>query len=136
MDCKTKPKRPKKKGKVLSRLKDIENILVANHLRDNQARRFALRYQQPFNDERRKVVKETIADFMMGRGQGDKSLAERNLVAEAPSGPVSPRLFGVSLVVNPADAEIIDGMVVIRKKVIARDRSEAIERLGVRANPI
>ena len=42
-----------------------------------------------------------------------------------------PRLMVVSLVMEPAEVEIVDGKLVYRKEVIARDTKEAMERLGV-----
>lgn len=78
-------------------------------------------------------MKQTVADLMGPQG-GSYPLDARQLMRES-TGSEKPesqteRVFTVSLVLNPTEAEIIDQRVVIEKRVIARSRKEAMDKCG------
>lgn len=80
---------------------------------------------------------KTVADLMNElRGySGVGEIAERLVGSSFGTKPVEearePRLMVVSLVMDPAEVQIVDGRLVYRKEVIATGRREAMERLGI-----
>ena len=74
-----------------------------------------------------------VADLMFNN-RPDKAMG---LVAEerSPGGSTAaePRIFTVSLIMNPAEVEVIDGALVFEKRVLATNAQDAMTRAGVRA---
>ena len=82
---------------------------------------------------------KTVADLMQGPQGYSAAQPEQivhRLVGEFPERPKpvesrEPRLMEITLIMPPADVEIVEGLLVYRKKVIAHDREEAIRKLAI-----
>ena len=75
-------------------------------------------------------MKKTLADLLGPRGYSDDSLKEGMQMLQAEKTPDSnkERVFTVSIVLAPFEVEILDNKVVIEKRVLARNRREALEK--------
>lgn len=79
---------------------------------------------------------KTVADLIReSRGYRTEELEGPRIgggsFREKPTESRELRLMVVSLVMDPAEVQIVDDKLVYRKEVIARDRREAMERLGI-----
>ena len=75
-------------------------------------------------------MKQTVADLLGPRGYSGDSPKENWQTSQIGKMPESDkeRIFTISMVLDPSEVEILDNKVVIEKRVIARNRREALEK--------
>ena len=76
----------------------------------------------------------TVRDLLNQRtdsGLAGQADAKMEVKGSRVLGFVAPRLFKVTVIIEPEDIEIIDGKAVIRKEMIACSRGEVLGRLPI-----
>ena len=81
-------------------------------------------------------MNKTVADLMGESKENRRSSVEWNSGSPPESGQAvetgEPRLRELYLILEPSQCEIIDGLVVITKRLITHSRDEALVKFGVR----
>ena len=77
-------------------------------------------------------MKQTVADLMGPRGYSVDSPQQDFAISSAGKmqGSDIERVFTISIVQDPNEVEILDRKVVIEKRVVARNRWEALDKCG------